>query len=195
MTESRRRVYPVAPPLLRSHPSERGRFVLPAAVPHVLASLPEGVDGIRQTLKYMVKFARTYSHDLDVVTQARNILAAARVPEKDFSGEITALQNWVRDRIRYVRDPITAEMVQTPKRTLQVVTGDCDDKATLLAALLGSIGFATRFLAIGIDGGPYSHVLVEVRLGTRWIPLETILANAYPGWLPPNITRTMYAHV
>lgn len=167
----------------------------PAAVPHVLADLPDGVDAIRHTLKAMVKFARTYSHDIGVVTAARRILEQAHTPEKDFSGEVAAVQSWVRDRIRYVRDPIGAEMVQTPKRTLEIMTGDCDDKATVLAALLGSIGFATRFLAIGTDGGPYSHVLAEVRLGTRWLPLESIVPAAGPGWLPPGITRRMVAHV
>lgn len=163
--------------------------------PHVLADLPDGVDAIRATLKYMVKFARKYDHDMSVVDAARRILKEQRIGERDWSGEIAALQRWVRDGVRYVRDPKGAEMVQTPPRTLTILTGDCDDKATLLAALLGSIGFATRFLAIGFDGGAYSHVLPEVRLGTRWIPLETIVPGAAPGWLPPNITRRMLAHV
>lgn len=169
--------------------------MLPYSTPHVLADLPEGVDAIRATLKAMVKLARTYDHDVDVVSAARRVIALARVPERDYTGEITALQNWVRDQIRYVRDPVGAEMVQTPKRTLEIRTGDCDDKSTLLSSLLGSVGYPTRFAAVGMDGGPYSHVLTEVRLGTRWIPLETILPRIAPGWYPPNVTRRMEAHV
>lgn len=161
---------------------------------HRLAALPtDGVDAIRATLKQMVKFARIYQSDMGIVQCARDVVQ--QIPQKDYMGEMTALQNFVRDCIRYVRDPAEVEMVQTPKVTLQTRRGDCDDKATLLAALLESIGFKTRFAAIGVAGGPYSHVYTEARLGTAWIPLETIIDGIEPGWSPPDTTRVMVAHV
>lgn len=165
----------------------------PAPVPHVLADLPAGVDGVRATLREMVKLARHYQKDVGVVTLARRLTQS--LPEKDYAAEVAALQAFVRDRIRYVRDPRGAEMVQTPKRTLEMRCGDCDDKATLLAALLESIGAPARFVAIGVGGGPYSHVLAEARVGSRWIPLEAIVPGVGPGWMPPDTTRLMVAHV
>lgn len=161
--------------------------------PNQLSGLPEGVDGIRKTLKIMVQLARQYQKDMGVVQLSRDLTDP--LPQKDFSGELEALQRFVRDCIRYVRDPEDVELVQTPKATLETARGDCDDKATLLASLLKSIGFPTRFVAVGIAGGPYSHVYVEARLGTRWIPLETIVEGAEPGWSPPDKTRLMVAHV
>jgi transglutaminase-like putative cysteine protease len=165
----------------------------PATVPHTLSSLPEGVDAVRATLRLMVKLARTYRADVGIIETAQRVTAG--LPSKDYRGEIRALHVYVRDRVRYVRDPRGVEKVQSPKRTLEIGSGDCDDKATLLAALLESIGFATRYVGLGFNDGPYSHVILEVRLGTRWEPLETTVAGAEAGWAPPNPTRRMVAHI
>lgn len=164
-----------------------------STVPATLQGLPDGVDAIRATLSQMVRFARQYKKDVGIGTLARQL--TDHLIAKDYAGELTALQNFVRDRIRYVRDVHGVEMLQTPVRTLEIRAGDCDDKSTLLAALLSSVGFPTRFVAIGLNGGPYSHVLCEARLGTRWIPCETIVAGVEPGWYPENVTRRMCAHV
>lgn len=159
-----------------------------------LADIPSGIDGIRATLKQMVKFARQGQEDMNVITLARQLTQS--LPPKDYKSELTALQHFVRDKIRYVRDPRDTEMVQDAPRTLSIGSGDCDDKSVLLASLLLSIGFpAVRFAAVGFDGGMYSHVLPEVRLGTRWIPSETILPGKEPGWYPDCVTRRMEAHI
>ena len=165
----------------------------PATVPHTLSSLPEGVDAVRATLRLMVKIARTYRGDVGVIETAQEITRG--LPSKDYRGEVSMLHRFVRDRVRYVRDPRGVEKVQSPKRTLEMASGDCDDKATLLAALLESIGFTTRYVALGFKDGPYSHVILEVRLGTRWLPLETTVAGAEAGWSPPQPTRRMVAHI
>lgn len=171
---------------------------LPNSVPSTLAGLPEGVDATRATLRAMVKYARAGQLETPVITLARQILGSS-LPQtgtsKNYADQLRALQNWVRDRIRYVRDPVGAEMVQTPSRTLQIASGDCDDKSVLLAALLCSIGFPCRFVAVGFKGGAYSHVFVEARLGTRWVPCETIVQGKEPGWYPENVTRRMEAHI
>lgn len=157
--------------------------------------LPDGVDSVRATLAAMVKFARQYKKDIGIVDLSRKLITE---PEKlkKLPDQIRRLQRFVRDKILYVKDPHDGpEMVQTPKRTLQISTGDCDDKATLLASLLASIGVATRFKAVGFKDGPYTHVLVQARVGRNWIDLETILDGVEAGWGPPDLTRTMYAHV
>ena len=86
-------------------------------------------------------------------------------------------------------------MVQTPVETLRVLTGDCDDKSTLLAALLESMGYATGFCALGFEGQPFSHVIALVRLGQGWCPLETIVPNIGMGWSPPTPTSRMVVYV
>lgn len=165
----------------------------PGKVPAYLGSLPPGVDGIKATLKWMVRLARAGKVDTGVNTLAKQLTQHLR--GKDYAGEVRVLQHFVRDRIRYVRDARDVETVQTPQRTLEVGSGDCDDKATLLAALLETIGHRTRFLAMGFDGESYSHVIVETKLARTWLPLETILPGKEPGWSPANPTRLMTAHV
>lgn len=141
----------------------------------------------------MVAMVRKYKSDAAIGDLARKITAS--VGERDARAIVTVLHRWVRDQIKYVMDPRGTEMVQTPPRTVEIGTGDCDDKSSLLATLLESMGYATRFVAVGLAGEGYSHVLAEVHLGARWVPLETILPGREVGWFPPDATSVMYAHV
>ena len=90
--------------------------------------------------------------------------------------EVRRLWRYVRDAVRYVKDVRSVDTLQTPRRTLDVLQGDCDDKALLLAALLESIGYATRFAVSATNPrGTYNHVYVEAfipRVGA-WTPLES----------------------
>jgi transglutaminase-like putative cysteine protease len=153
-------------------------------------------------LKLMVRLRNGYRVDVDVRRLALQLTASC--PPRDSVCEITTLQNWVRDHIRYVRDVRDVETLQTPKLTLQMAAGDCDDQAVLLASLLESIGYRTRFEALGVRGGGYEHVISAVQAGFRgrevWLPLETIFAYdprtglpIEPGWIPPDTTRIMLA--
>lgn len=99
--------------------------------------------------------------------------------QKDETGEATRLFRFVRDQIRYVKDPDGAEFLHTPEWVLHLAAGDCDDKSILLASLLLSIGHTPRFAAVAFDADPdtgeaiYSHVWVQDWLGGRWVDLET----------------------
>lgn len=138
------------------------------------------------TMKRMSNIAKAASHRPFVINLARQIVA--RVPGKNFPGEAVTVQNWVRQNIRYTRDPYFSETLQTPEVTVQQGHGDCDDQAILVAALLSAIGGAVRFRAVRIPGnGPaLGHVLTEVRLGRAWVPVET--TEPWPfGQYPDNI--------
>lgn len=171
----------------------------PGSVPSSLGELPSGEGATRATLRHMVDLVKEYKKDVGIGTLARQLIGGTlgATNTKDYSGYVRALQHFVRDNIRYVPDVEGVEMLQTPVRTLQIRTGDCDDKSVLLASLLASIGLATRFIALAFNNGPFSHVLTQVRLGTSWIPLETIIDGAEPGWFPDNPAPSAYmlAHV
>lgn len=160
--------------------------------PVTLGTLPSGRAGVAETLKIMVRLAREYRKDVGVRQVAADLVRS--LPQYDTAGEIRTLHAFVRDGIRYTNDIRTVETIQTPKATLEMGVGDCDDKSLLLAALLESVGRATRFVAIGLNGRPLSHVLVEVRNGKGWMPLETIRPVA-AGWYPDNVTSKMKAHI
>ena len=155
----------------------------PAPVPSRLGSIPSGDAGVRATLKAMAGLVKQYKTDAGINTLALQITHG--VASYDKAGEITALQHFVRDRITYRQDVEGVETLRTPVKTLQVAAGDCDDKSVLLDTLLATIGFKVMFFAIGLNGQPFSHVLAGVRVGTRTIPLETIVPGAEPGWMPP----------
>lgn len=153
---------------------------------HRIIQISRGEAGVTETLRYMRRFARQGKRDPSI--RALAIRLTNHLTDKDWRGEIAALHNFVRDRIRYVRDVNGIETICTPQKTLEYGAGDCDDKSILLAALLESIGHPARFRAVGLNGGPYSHVYVETRIGSGWMPLETTVAGADPGWRPPNET-------
>lgn len=116
------------------------------------------------------------------------------VPGKDHRGEIDRVFRWVRDCIRYLRDPVGVELVQTPDKTLQYRQGDCDDQVTLLASLLGAIGIRSRFKAVGFMPGSLTHVFLEALDNSNWIALDPIMAVP-TGWQPPGTVSEMIEDV
>lgn len=116
--------------------------------------------------------------DVEVRQMAERIVAGLR--QKDYAAEIAAVHGFVRDRVRYTRDPDGVEMLQKPVRILEVRQGDCDDKSILVCALLGSIGHKTRLVAIGPSNNNFAHVFAQVRNPAQrnpmapnaWINLE-----------------------
>jgi transglutaminase-like putative cysteine protease len=156
-----------------------------------LKAIPSGVAGVRATLNEMRQLVREYKKNDQVRSTAAEIVSPLQ--QKNFMGEIKRLHSFVRDQIRYLRDIHNVETLQTPPETLRRKYGDCDDKATLLAAMLEAIGHPSRFVAIGKTPGKFSHVYVETRVGPRWIGLETT-EPVEIGWQPSNIMARMIAH-
>lgn len=166
----------------------------PPPRPMTLARIPSGREGIKLTLQAMSRLVRAFKKDPGVREVACKLVR--NLSQYDRVGEVKALHAFVRDCIRYTNDITDVETLQTPRATLELGVGDCDDKSTLLATLLEAIGRPTRFAALGFsDNGAHTHVLVEVRSGKsgRWIPLETI-KPVEAGWGPAGVKRMMVAH-
>lgn len=108
-----------------------------------------------------------------VAVTTQGFLNGSGLQQKDYEGEAQRLHKLVRDQIRYVQDTDGVELLHEPATILQVGAGDCDDKAILLASLLGSIGHRTRFVAVAFRPEEYSHVWVQDYLNGRWVDLET----------------------
>jgi transglutaminase-like putative cysteine protease len=141
----------------------------------------------------MRDFVREAIKDPNQLIRQKALDLVGNLPARKWFAEIDALHKFVRDQIRYVRDPDEHELVQTPQATLEIGQGDCDDKSTLLAALLKSIGHPARFIAVGFDGDQLSHVLVQTKVDSTgddkqdWLSLETIIDKP-AGWFPPGVT-------
>lgn len=115
------------------------------------------------------------------------------IASKDWRGEASAIQVFVRDKIRYVKDIRGVETLATPLVTLDTGSGDCDDKAVLAASLLESIGHPTRFVAIGFAPDTYQHVFAETLIGNHWVVIETTEAVDI-SWKPKGYVERMQVH-
>jgi Transglutaminase-like superfamily len=160
-----------------------------------LRGIPNGYAGTAQTLRIMRQFARDAIRDPSQLVRLTTLSVIEGVEPRAYGHEVRAVQRWVRDVIHYVQDPVDVELVQTCEKTLELRRGDCDDKSTLLAAMLESIGHPCKFVAVGINGGDFSHVMVQTKVGDAWVWLETILPGVEAGWCPPGITKAYFLKV
>ncbi len=91
--------------------------------------------------------------------------------QKDYLSEAKAIHAFVRDKVRYVRDPNKVETLHTAEQILRQGQGDCDDKTILVCALLETIGHPTKIVAVGFDRG-YCHVYPQVNIRGTWYTVE-----------------------
>lgn len=147
-------------------------------------SIGNGMTGIYQTLRLMRTLADEGSRNLAVRQAA--ISAIYLTPEKNEFHEAETLFNLVRDCIRYVRDIHGVETLCTPEKTLAQRVGDCDDQTTLLAALLQSVGYQTRFVIAGYSNPQMAeHVYLQVFVNGAWVDCDPTETSAPFGWAPP----------
>ncbi len=152
-------------------------YLFPATAPPNSASrlLPLG-DGAASVDAFLAAM-RGWKADPAELTAVRDhaLDLVAGAPAQNEVGEVRRVFEFVRDGVRYVRDVNGVDTLQTPTATLARMQGDCDDKTLLLAALLESVGYASRFAVSATNPlGPYNHVYLETwipRLG-RWVALE-----------------------
>ena len=135
---------------------------------------------------------RTYRKIPEFREFAANLIKG--LPQKAYNAEINTLFEFVRDKIRYMRDVNQVETLQTPDVTLSLGYGDCDDKSVLLATMLETTGHPARFVAIGTKPGRFQHVYVETLSGKKWIPLDPTEPQPM-GWKPANEAEKMRVNI
>lgn len=155
-----------------------------------LQAIPDGPKGIRHTLKLMSKISRKYKASPVIRELALSIVEHCH--EKNWRHEAACLLRFVQNNIRYVRDIQGVETLQTPVQTLRIGQGDCDDTSMLLASLLGAVGHPTRFVAVGNAKDRYQHVLVQTKIGGKWIWAET--TEYWPLGKGPKFKSMMVEH-
>jgi hypothetical protein len=161
-----------------------------------VSPLPSGDAATALTLTHLRSFV-VQSQTSDLAHAAVQDALRA-VPEKNPQAEVSALLAWVRAHYRYTQDPVEVELVRDPRYSLRAIQregrffGDCDDASVLLATLLETAGYSTRFVVQGADGEPYQHVLVEVELDGQWTPADVTNRSAALGWRSPALGRVAY---
>lgn len=91
---------------------------------------------------------------------------------------LAAVDNFTRRHLVLIGE--AEELIHTPELMLADIEqrgeawGDCDDAAVLNGALLASVGFPVRLVAIK-EGARYVHVFVEAFDGGDWWRLDPVV--------------------
>lgn len=145
--------------------------------------------GAPQTISVMRHAVLSSQQDLSVRSIAESV--CQHLPSKDYTSEYLALYYMVLGRCRYMRDPRTVELVRAPHIVCRdLLAGktpnlDCDDEATLLAALIMAVGGTAELVTVAfrdlVYNGQrqYSHVLVRAQdpRSKQWIVLDPVAAE------------------
>jgi len=152
-----------------------------------IKQIPSGDLGTDVTVQEMEKLIRDGVKTPLVRELALGLIRG--IAPKDYMGEISRIFQWVQQNIRFTKDPVALELLQSARRLLQGKAGDCDDFTILTSALLQAIGHQTRIKTIAVRPGEYHHVYPEVFVQGQWLPLDASHSLAIPGWQPPGIRR------
>jgi transglutaminase-like putative cysteine protease len=131
--------------------------------------------GTEQTIAEMRRLALAAQTDWPLRRLVERICRGLEA--KDYLSELAALYYFVCRHIRYQRDPLTVELVKTPMATLRTGVGDCDDIATLLAAMALLCGSDARLVTASFKRrGPFTHVFCEALdpKTKRWVTLDPV---------------------
>lgn len=154
-------------------------------------SIPDGDAGVARTIQIMTSLAHGKYGDRSWPVRLA-ALDAARGTERGMD-EISSVLDWVKRNIEFRGE--NGETLQSPEATLQARAGDCDCQSTLAAAMLGWLGYQTRFKTMALIDSPQelSHVYLEVRdkRTRQWVPLDATVARSWPGWEPDNVARSV----
>jgi len=159
-------------------------------------TIPQGDRGAYQTLKIMKRIVHEAMRDIPVLDTAKMIIR--NVGGKDRSAQAVEIAEWVRPRLRFVRDPYGLETLHTPLYMLNRIhtdgmfEADCDDYAILSAALAKAVGLRTKFTVLGfIDAKhPFTHVYAMAETPNGWQPFDVNF-----GVPPGAIARRAYYEV
>lgn len=141
--------------------------------------LLSGDAGTEQTIALMRNAAAEAWRDPLVRALAGSIIRD--LPPENQKAHTRAIFEWVRHSIRFVRDPVEHETVQSPRWTVTHGFGDCDDHSLLLVALLGAVGIPTQLVTLALDpAGPetFTHIYAEALVEGRAIALDTARPGA-----------------
>ncbi len=181
-----------------------GMGKVPAPMQVSVTTIPGGDKGTRATLDRMrhivIESLKSKKHGAFLRGLAIKITNDAGCKTKEFRCEAKALFEWVRDKVKWIRDTRGFETLQWPHRTIAFGAGDCDDLTILLCALGTSVGIPCAMKAIAANPSrknQYSHVYVIMDpFGNgKWIPADPTVKSAPFGWESPVSYKQMIVEI
>jgi transglutaminase-like putative cysteine protease len=172
-----------------------------SAIPQSEEYIGTGDEAIYRTVDKIKSIIDSSARNPYVREWAKKIVA--RVEVNNRKAEASAIFNFVRDNVRYTKDPYGFEYVQTPPVLLEDIrlymegrgdrpVGDCDDMTTLSLSLLKSIGFQVAIKVVSFNSNKkFGHVYGLVRIGYDWVPVDCVRPDKDLGWESQGHTRVM----
>jgi hypothetical protein len=136
-----------------------------------------------QIVAVINQLVRKFSHNV-YVRQSTVALFPDTINNNAIEEHFRIVVRFVRDQMRYVRDPTGSEFIISPVNLLREISrkgfglGDCDDQVLLLNSMLGSIGFKTKVVGTVINGADhYNHVISSVWIDKQWVDIDPCIAS------------------
>lgn len=147
--------------------------------------IPKGDGATTATLSYMRAIVDRALRDPLTIKVASDIVAGTLGNTLMMAG---AIRGWVGAYVAFQADPVGVELLRTVPEMLHevqvrgIVQADCDDAATLSAALGKAVGLRARFVVLAFRGrrAPFSHVYTELLTASGWVDMDVTR--------PPNPT-------
>ena len=161
-------------------------------------TIPVGEQGSLATVDFLIKVARKQSKLPIIRELALRILEQYDVKSNDYYNEAFAIGDFVKKKLRYVRDINGTELVHDPVMLIDQMRrgqahGDCDDMSLLIATLLLSIGHQPYFRIVKYYNGmgAYQHIYIVVyesnwKKPKRRLVLDAILKRSKIGTEVPH---------
>jgi hypothetical protein len=168
------------------------------------SELSPGINGNLETLQMMIKVARERSRHPLIRELALRILEHYKVPSQDYIKEAYAIGDYIKRKVRYVRDINGVETLHDPLTLIDQMKrgqaqGDCDDMSLLIATLLLSIGHQPFYRVVRYyqGNGSYQHIYVVVydkdwRSPEKRLVLDAIMKRSKIGYEVPHVSGKEY---
>lgn len=138
-------------------------------------------DAIRKRADWFKMLVERGIKNPDVREKALDLVRDLK--ERDYLSELKAIWRYTRDHIRYVHDPLDADLYNDASVTMRLKQGDCDDKSILFCSLAKSIGHPCGFYFMS-QGLRYTHVMPYAITPTgHKIYFETTIRKPF-NWKP-----------
>lgn len=132
-------------------------------------NVANGKNGNLETIQMMTKVARAKSRHPFIRAFTLKLIQSCGVASQHHLDEAICIGNYVKENVRYVRDPDNIELLTDPVLLLEqaqkgIAQGDCDDMALLIATMLLAVGCLPYFRAARYwdTNGNYNHIYVVV---------------------------------
>ena len=147
--------------------------------------IPAGHVGIEWTVDHMRRLARDGAR-AELVREA----AAELVDGAEGREAAERIRAYLAESMVFKFDPPGVELIRTPELLVRQIechgyaVGDCDDVATLGAALGLAVGLVPTYVLVGFsDSAPFAHVYTELATEAGAVELDT----TRPAQFPPGL--------